>query len=50
MYGLVNKAIQDMICKYHGEDTWETIKQKAALEDIDFLLVWMVILTMLPIA
>ncbi|QLE48986.1 heme NO-binding protein [Nostoc sp. C057] len=38
MYGLVNKAIQDMICKYHGEDTWETIKQKAALEDIDFFI------------
>jgi hypothetical protein len=36
MYGLVNKAIQDMISKYHGEDTWETIKQKAGLEDIDF--------------
>jgi hypothetical protein len=38
MYGLVNKAIQDMICKYHGEDTWENIKQKAALEDIDFFI------------
>ncbi|BCL34066.1 hypothetical protein NSMS1_05130 [Nostoc sp. MS1] len=36
MYGLVNKAIQDMISKYHGEDTWEAIKQKAGLEDIDF--------------
>jgi hypothetical protein len=36
MYGLVNKAIQDMVSKYHGEDTWEVIKQKAGLEDIDF--------------
>ncbi|MBD2355796.1 heme NO-binding domain-containing protein [Tolypothrix sp. FACHB-123] len=36
MYGLVNKAIEDMICKYHGEDTWEKIKEKAELEDIDF--------------
>jgi hypothetical protein len=38
MYGLVNKAIQDMICKHHGEDTWEIIKQKAELEDIDFFI------------
>ncbi|MBD2165511.1 heme NO-binding domain-containing protein [Calothrix membranacea FACHB-236] len=38
MYGLVNKAVQDMICKYHGEDTWKTIKQKADLEDIDFFI------------
>ncbi len=38
MYGLVNKAIQDMICKYHGENTWEIIKQKAELEDIDFFI------------
>jgi Haem-NO-binding len=38
MYGLVNKAIEDMICKYHGEDTWESIKQKAGLEDIDFFI------------
>ncbi|MBD2448130.1 heme NO-binding domain-containing protein [Nostoc sp. FACHB-152] len=38
MYGLVNKAIQDMVCKYHGEDTWETIKRKAELEDIDFFI------------
>jgi hypothetical protein len=38
MYGLVNKAIQDMICTYHGEDTWETIKEKADLEDIDFFI------------
>lgn len=36
MYGLVNKAIQDMICKNHGEETWEIIKQKAGLEDVDF--------------
>ncbi|MBO3463929.1 heme NO-binding domain-containing protein [Aetokthonos hydrillicola Thurmond2011] len=38
MYGLVNKAIQDMICKYHSEEIWETIKQKAGLEDIDFFI------------
>jgi Haem-NO-binding len=38
MYGLVNKAIQDMVCNYYGEDTWETIEQKAELEDIDFFI------------
>ncbi|WP_392535181.1 heme NO-binding domain-containing protein [Nostoc sp. C117] len=38
MYGLVNKAIQDMICKNYGEETWETIKQKAGLEDVDFFI------------
>ncbi|MBD2435514.1 heme NO-binding domain-containing protein [Nostoc sp. FACHB-110] len=38
MYGLVNKAIQDMVCEYHGEETWERIKQKADIEDIDFFI------------
>ncbi|MBD2301157.1 heme NO-binding domain-containing protein [Nostoc sp. FACHB-190] len=38
MYGLVNKAIQDMICECHGEDIWETIKYTAGLEDIDFFI------------
>jgi hypothetical protein len=38
MYGLVNKAIEDMICKNYGEDTWETIKEKAGVEDIDFFI------------
>jgi hypothetical protein len=34
MYGLVNKAIEDMVCSRFGDDTWEAIKQKAGL-DID---------------
>lgn len=34
MYGLVNKAIEDMVCKRFGEDVWETIKQTAEI-DID---------------
>jgi len=34
MYGLVNKAIEDMVCSHFGKDTWEEIKQKADL-DID---------------
>jgi Haem-NO-binding len=32
MYGLVNKAIQDMVCSHFGEETWKLIKQKAELE------------------
>lgn len=38
MYGLVNKAIEDMVCAYYDEDTWETIKEKAGLEDIDYFI------------
>ncbi|MBD2346906.1 heme NO-binding domain-containing protein [Anabaena subtropica] len=34
MYGLVNKAIQDMVCSRFGEDIWQEIKQKADI-DID---------------
>ena len=32
MYGLVNKAIEDMVCSNHGEETWEEIKRKAEIE------------------
>lgn len=32
MYGLVNKAIQDMVCSHFGEDTWDKIKEKAELD------------------
>jgi hypothetical protein len=34
MYGLVNKAIEELIVTQFGEDRWETIKQKAGI-DID---------------
>lgn len=34
MYGLVNKAIEEMVCKNFGEDVWENIKQTAEV-DID---------------
>lgn len=37
MYGLVNKAIQDMICRQFGEDTWKQIKEKAELSEINFV-------------
>lgn len=37
MYGLVNKAIEDMVCKHFGEQTWKEIKQKADLEVDSFI-------------
>ena len=37
MYGLVNKAIADMVRSQFGEETWQEIRQKAAVEDNTFL-------------
>ncbi len=37
MYGLVNKAIKNMVCERFGEETWETIQQKAEVEVEVFL-------------
>lgn len=37
MYGLVNKAIADMVRTKFDEATWQTIRQKAAVEDETFL-------------
>lgn len=37
MYGLVNKAIKDMVCSYYDEATWQTIQQKAELEIDTFI-------------
>jgi hypothetical protein len=34
MYGMVNKAIQDMVCMHHGEAVWEQIKAQAGV-DVD---------------
>lgn len=34
MYGLVNKAIEDLVCARFGQETWEAIKRKADV-DID---------------
>ena len=31
MYGLVNKAIQELICQNHGQDTWERIRKAAGV-------------------
>ncbi|MCG6138814.1 MAG: heme NO-binding domain-containing protein [Nostoc sp. LLA-1] len=37
MYGLVNKAIHDMICSRFGVEIWQEIKQKAEVDADVFL-------------
>ena len=37
MYGIVNKAIQDLVTETFGEDKWEAVKEKSAV-DVDFFL------------
>jgi hypothetical protein len=37
MYGLVNKAVQDLVCSKFGEQTWEQIKERAGVEDEIFI-------------
>ena len=32
MYGMVNKAIEEMVISAHGDETWERIKRKAGVE------------------
>lgn len=37
MYGLVNRAIEQMLCERHGEETWERIKQAAGVDTEVFI-------------
>ena len=37
MYGMVNKAIQDLVTSKFGEDKWITIKEKGEFEDDFFV-------------
>ena len=32
MYGMVNRAVEDMVCMHHGEAVWEQIKARAGVE------------------
>ena len=32
MYGMVNKAVEDMVCRNYGAPTWERIKAQAGVE------------------
>ena len=34
MYGMVNQAIEQMVCETHGEEAWEKIKEMAGI-DVD---------------
>ena len=34
MYGMVNKAVEDMVCSMHGEARWEQVKERAGV-DVD---------------
>ena len=34
MYGMVNKAVEEMVVLHHGEAVWEEIKAKAGV-DVD---------------
>lgn len=37
MYGVVNQAIEGMVIETFGKETWEKIKVKSELVDVDFL-------------
>ncbi|WP_299406008.1 heme NO-binding domain-containing protein [Acaryochloris sp. IP29b_bin.148] len=37
MYGLVNKAIQEMVCDHYGAETWKAIKTIAETEADNFI-------------
>ena len=37
MYGLVNKAIQELVVRNFGEATWTKIREKAGFEDEEFI-------------
>lgn len=37
MYGLINRAIQDMVCEKFGEETWTEIRQHAGIHERIFL-------------
>jgi len=34
MYGMVNRAVEEMVCMHHGEPLWEEIKSRAGV-DVD---------------
>ena len=37
MYGMVNKAVEEMVISQFDEETWEKIKAKAAIEEEIFI-------------
>lgn len=37
MYGMVNKAVQDLIVSHHGEEVWLRVREAAEVEDEVFM-------------
>lgn len=37
MYGMVNKAVYDMVHAHFGADAWNAISKRAGIEDVTFL-------------
>ncbi len=37
MYGMVNKAVEDMVCLHFGERTWEQVKSQACVHNEIFI-------------
>lgn len=37
MYGMINQAIEKLVCDEHGAATWNTICREARIEDRDFV-------------
>ena len=36
MYGMVNKAVEDMVCATYGEAMWEKVKEQAGVSSSHF--------------
>ena len=37
MYGLVNKAVEDLVCSRFGEETWAQIQDRAGVDVVGFV-------------
>ena len=37
MYGLINKAVQELVIQTHGEETWRKIRLRAGLEEEEII-------------
>lgn len=37
MYGLVNKAVEDLVCSRFGEETWTLILERAGVDTVGFV-------------
>lgn len=37
MYGLINKAVRELICVEFGAETWENVRERAQVDEEDFV-------------